>query len=292
MLKEFYKLPFTFQNNKNILDLTCKKYENNYEAFVKYFKQQWIKFFRNNILNYTHINKNYRSNSYIENYNRRIKLKLSKYLYGKSKTKISWPLFNYFIIQEEEDFRNEYHIMENSIEPQENENVISDSNDNEIFDRDNIDNIQKNRKWLKLHNYSCRYNVFMLLFTYTIKLYLNLDDKKKDDNIYLSLFNSLTNEILNITNEELDNGVWNLLDKYKINYPFIIQGFKQYYSITQLFSKFEKDKRFCIKYSAMEGCSNCIVGKNVEFFLNPIINFDNANLFIYGNIEQMIYLLL
>ena len=42
----------------------------------------------------------------------------------------------------------------------------------------------------------------------------------------------------------------------------------------------------------MEGCSNCIVGKNVEFFLNPIINFDNANLFIYGNIEQMIYSLL
>ena len=231
------------------------------------------------------INKKYSSKGYIENYNRRIKLKLSKYLYGKSKTKISWPLFNYFIIQEEEDFRKEYRLIENSTEVQENENNLSDSNDKEKFVGDNSENILKNRKWLKLCNFSCRYDVFTLLFTYTIKLYLNVEENKNDNNIYLSLFNSLTSEILSLTDEELDRGVWNILDKYKNNYPFINQGFKQYYSITQLFSKFEKDKRFCIKYSVIEGCSNCIVGKNVEFFLNPIINFDNANLILYTSIE-------
>ena len=76
MLKDFYKLPFMIQNNITIIDVTCNKYEHNYESFVKYFKNQWVKFFRNDVLNYSMINKKYRSNSYIENYNRRIKLKL------------------------------------------------------------------------------------------------------------------------------------------------------------------------------------------------------------------------
>ena len=68
------------------------------------------------ILNYGYLKKEFRSNSYIENYNRRIKLKLSKFLYGKSKVKISWPLFLYFIRNEEEDYRKENTKFENSIE--------------------------------------------------------------------------------------------------------------------------------------------------------------------------------
>ena len=57
------------------------------------------------MLNYIYLSKEQRSNSYIENYNRRIKLKLSKYLYGKNLWKISWPLFLYFIKNEEEEYR-------------------------------------------------------------------------------------------------------------------------------------------------------------------------------------------
>ena len=52
----------------------------------------------------------------IENYNRRIKLKLSKYLYGKNRCKITWPLFIFFIKNEESDFQKEYHDMENKLE--------------------------------------------------------------------------------------------------------------------------------------------------------------------------------
>ena len=51
-------------------------------------------------LDYTKIDKEYHSNSYIENYNKRMILKLSEYLFGKSKNKISWSLFNYFIKEE------------------------------------------------------------------------------------------------------------------------------------------------------------------------------------------------
>lgn len=54
-------------------------------------------FFENNKLNYSYLNRDESSNSYIENYNRIIKLKLSKYLYRKNHCKISWPLFMHFI---------------------------------------------------------------------------------------------------------------------------------------------------------------------------------------------------
>ena len=43
-------------------------------------------------------------------------MKLSKYLFGKSKTKISWPLFIFFIRNEEEEYRLENIKFDNSIE--------------------------------------------------------------------------------------------------------------------------------------------------------------------------------
>ena len=75
-----------------------------------------ITFFYEGMLIYSDIKKCYRSNSYIENYNRCIKMKLSKYLYGKSKSKISWPLFILFILQEEEDYPNDTINYENSLD--------------------------------------------------------------------------------------------------------------------------------------------------------------------------------
>ena len=59
------------------------------------------------LLDYSEINKEYRSNSYTENFNRRIKLKFSIYFLGKNRWKITWPLFNYFIREEENDIKNE-----------------------------------------------------------------------------------------------------------------------------------------------------------------------------------------
>ena len=70
----------------------------------------------NGILDYSYLSKEERSNSYIENYNRRIKTKLSKYLYGKSKYKIPWPLFLNFIKNEDEEYILENYNKESDIE--------------------------------------------------------------------------------------------------------------------------------------------------------------------------------
>ena len=69
-----------------------------YNEFILYYNNQWKKYIINGMLDYSGLSKEERSNSYIENYNRRIKLRLSKFLYGKNKCKISWPLFLYFLI--------------------------------------------------------------------------------------------------------------------------------------------------------------------------------------------------
>ena len=67
------------------------------------------------MLNYYLLSKEQRSNSYIENYNRRIKLKLSIYLLWHNKCKISWPLFLYFIKSEENDYRKDIYNKEKEL---------------------------------------------------------------------------------------------------------------------------------------------------------------------------------
>ena len=115
LLKELYKLPFNYKNDTKLILDKLEKYEkldNIYENFNNYFKKQWLKYFENQILNYSKLKKDERSNSYIENYNRIIKIKLSKYLYGKNHCRISWPLFIYFIKNEEEEYRLAYSNLE------------------------------------------------------------------------------------------------------------------------------------------------------------------------------------
>ena len=65
------------------------------------------------MLDYSSIKKSQRSNSYIENYNRKIKLKLSIYLFGKNKCKITGPLFHLFIRKEESETKKEIYNLEN-----------------------------------------------------------------------------------------------------------------------------------------------------------------------------------
>ena len=87
------------------------------------------------MLDYSSISIFQRSNSYIENYNRRIKLKLSKYLFGKNKCKITWPLFNMFIREEEYETKNEIFNLENEI-PKKN-NLILNFEQKIIISEDN-----------------------------------------------------------------------------------------------------------------------------------------------------------
>ena len=43
----------------------------------------------------------------------------------------------------------------------------------------------------------------------------------------------------------LNNGIWQIINRYKNNYPFL-ENVQEYYTIKQLFDKFEKIEKFCL----------------------------------------------
>ena len=214
ILNDVFNLPFSFSSeNYTNVDAFCNKYRETFPEFIGYFESQWLQYFKNGMLNYSYLPKKFRSNSYIENYNRRIKLKLSKYLFGKSKTKISWPLFIFFIRNEEDEYRLENIKFDNSIEIKNiNLNNSKDSNIKIEYSEKSEFNI--NRKWLKFNTYSCRYDSFIFIYTFVIRLYLE-KHKLLLNNPFVELYNFISEEILNMDELELNNGIWQILNRYK-----------------------------------------------------------------------------
>ena len=55
---------------------------------------------------------------------------------------------------------------------------------------------------------------------------------------------------------EFNNGILYILNRYKKNYLFLENGYREFYNGEQLFEKFEKLEEFCFKYACIDGCSN------------------------------------
>ena len=94
MLKDFYSIPFKINENKDtFLENLFNKYSDfednqikeNSRDFIDYYKTEWIPYVKNGFLNCSYLKKEQRSNSYIENYNRRIKWR--KIIFPKFKKK-------------------------------------------------------------------------------------------------------------------------------------------------------------------------------------------------------------
>ena len=120
LFSKLYEIPYKYNFMKpkeieNIFSLYIK-IDDLSKEYLDYFKKTWEPFFENGMLNYVYISKEQRSNSYIENYNRIVKEKLSNFLYGKNKCRISWPLMLYFIINEENEYKN--NIIRKEISPE------------------------------------------------------------------------------------------------------------------------------------------------------------------------------
>ena len=158
-------------------------------------------------------------------------MKLSKFLFGKNKTKISWPLFIYFITHEEDENKKEIFKLDNSVHLKEvkpiniNKEGLNDNNINrkdknnveEKEDKDNLDMIKSNteysfhRNWLKFVSYSCRHDTFFLLYTFII--FNKVKIEKKDE--VIDIYNKICQELLQMDLEDLNKGILDLLDRYK-----------------------------------------------------------------------------
>ena len=115
LLKKLIEIPFLYYDNNNIIEDIFDEFINNNNSnkvyiqllnnFKTYFIKEWTNYFIDGHLNYNLITKIQRSNSFIENYNKRINGDLRACLNKKGYTYLPWPLFISFIKDEEDYFK-------------------------------------------------------------------------------------------------------------------------------------------------------------------------------------------
>ena len=86
----------------------------------------------------------------------------------------------------------------------------------------------------------------------------------------------------------MDNGIWNIIDRYKNNYNFLNILYKNENTLNQLLYLFNNNKKFCISYLSNEGCNICLAIKKDNKYLSTLINFDYNYIKMF-TIEQLIY---
>ena len=282
-INDILMIPFEIQKNENIIENIYNKYKLDYLIkFKNYFSSKWEPIIKNGILNYAYATKEQRSNIFIENYNKRIKTELCKfnlfiilcllaeYIYGRSKTKIAWPLFLKFIKSEEEYFRLRVNHNLSEI-PKKNNNIkiikTIIENKNEIKEFTNVNDFI----WFKNRNSSCRYDSFLLL--YMLKINNNIDTTIKLDVIVF--YNNIINSIQLLDNIAYNKGVWDILDKLLEDpYNFKNKGYKIPYSISQLISPLENNNIFSFNIKKMKLCFKCQFKEELNIFYGPIIQFN------------------
>ena len=281
-LNEIYSLPFKYKGDKSNIDNILKQFcSDDNKRFIDYFINQWIPYFLNNMLDYSNINKSVRSNSYIENYHRKIKLKLSKFLYGKNKSLITWPLLLYFIINEEQEYRNEIYDNEANLEEKFSQNYktyIEENNFSKIK-KELLHYSEKKVYFLNWKNNSCRYDVFFFLFTYIILEDIKNIDKFENDNI--NILKNISTELLMAHDRILEDGIWDLLNNYKTQFFDLTtskEKYKEFNSFLQCINLLNNDPIFCIKYSTIEGCSICKNQIIKENYFQPFIDLNEEDL--------------
>lgn len=140
-----------------------------FNNFKKYFISTCCENFEKGILNYSFLNKVQRFNSYIENYNHRLKDLLNPFINKIGISVISWPVF-LSLIKEEENFDRNllYKLDINNLPIKSIENkyyhCLNNKNNNEI-NNNIIENKFNRLHWFINKNFSCRYDAFFLYFT-------------------------------------------------------------------------------------------------------------------------------
>ena len=282
LIKEIYTLPFKYRGDYANMEEIYTKFSNKKnKEFLDYFKNQWERYFLNNMLNYSSVNKSIRSNSYIENYNRRIKLKLSKFLYGKNKCLITWPFFLFFIINEENEYKHEIYNSETNLEEKFNINYNNYMEETNISNQLEVKSVNENNilQFLRWKNNSCRYDIFFYIFSFII---LNdIENKNNFENNNIDILKNISIELINANPKILEGGIWNLLNNHKTLFFDLTtekEKYKQFNSFLQCINLLNNDSLFCIKYTTMEGCLICNTQIMKENYFQPFIELNKDDL--------------
>ena len=255
-----------------------------------YYLNTWMKFINNGYLNYAYITIDQRSNSFLENYNRRLKIKLSNFLYGKNKVHITWPIFISFIKNEEKEFRICNYNADNDFEKKNiNKTTTLKNNKDSIFNKDK-DNVSFKRKFLKWNTNSCRYDSFFFIYCFSIHQYIKNDKLYNDNEIFL-LIEKIADILLKANKKKLKEGIWTILEKTKINSCDLTtdkNNYKAFNTILQVINLLKNIDIFCVQYNVYEGCSICKEPANFINYLSPSISITKSDLLNNVSIETLI----
>lgn len=196
---------------------------------------------------------------------------------------IPWPVFLSFIINEENYYKNILLNYDSTFKIKNiNINKIENANKNENKDSPNkihlIDNCNNKKyylekKFLKYDFYSCRYDSYFFLQAYAINNYINKHKINKTGN--LKIFYNIGEFLLNLKNEELDIGFWEIINKYnldKCGFLDKINGYKEMYPISDIFNFLKNEKLFSIKRKELVSCINCGTNVLTEDYIFPLIS--------------------
>ena len=208
---------------------------------------------------------------------------MSKFLYGKNKCLITWPLLLYFIINEENEYRLEIYKNESKLEEKylTNINIINQQNKEFEFNL-KINELKKKEElvyFLSWKNNSCRYDVFFYLFTYIILPTIDKIDKFENDNI--NILKNISKELYSGNKRIFDGGIWNLLNNYKTKFFDLTTSekkYKQFNSFLQCINILMNDPLFCIKYTTIEGCSLCNYQTTKNNYFQPFVEINEQDL--------------
>ena len=292
LIKDLSIIPYKYYINNNIINSIFENYEckynddtikYNFNKFKNYFMKNWEYHFKNGILNYKNINRLQRTNSYIENYNKRIREILGPYVYKIGISVIPWPLFLSFIIYEENFYRNKLVDLDSKDLPIEvydinNDNHEENINENKIF-------------WFNNINFSCRYDSFIFVFYFQICDYIK-------NNIPKNLWNNEINSIIELcskidfnNSDVFKKGFWNFCYNNFENSLNILDdnfGVRQLYHIQSIFTWFNNNPIFCFKYKEIEKCMLCKINNIKIKFSNSYISID-INEINYDKLEDIVY---
>ena len=139
--------------------------------------------------------------------------------------------------------------------------------------------MKKNKEiflWLKNRNYSCRYDSFLLIYELTIKNLLHKLNYKSEITV---LYNDLSDKILNMSKDELEDGIWTLIDNINKNkYSFTSKGYKVSYPINQLIGPLKHNNIFSFKSKSQLFYYICTIKEDVENYVGPIIEINKEDL--------------
>ena len=268
--------------NKTITILENDKKFKNLKVFFEYFRKEWIPKFENNMLYYNKIPKPCRANTSLENYNKFLKENLDY------KKKVDWINLLNFLKNEEVRITNNlindektYTVNnENNLNTKDKENIIKKIEENVSFFNN------KDINWIKWKFNSCRYDVFITLYIATFQLFLK--DKLNECNNLINSLNKISLELLHDNESYSRFTFWKNCDNNNLDVPdkftslYLKDGF-----ISGLFSIYNNNDNFCIRYNIINQCYKCGFYKEKKEYSKCLINI-TEELLNFNNINNII----